>query len=472
MPSRTRPAERGAPVAVTTLAVLGAGHLGAVTAAGLASCGHDVAVCDPDPSAVERLDAGEVPFGEPGLADLLAEQRSAGRLRCEHDRAAAVAGCEVLWIALDTPVDEHDRADVGAVVDVARDAIAALSQPATVVVSSQVPPGTTEEIARWAHEGGHAVRSVAHVPENLRVGRAVGDFAEPGHWVIGADDRETAELLVHLLPAAPQVRVMSPRSAELVKAARNSFLAVSVALANEVGAVAERCGVDGSAVAEALRLDPRIGPHAYVRPGAPFSGATLARDVSSLLDAASSVDVGTPVLAAALESNRHHCGWAVRALEDAGVAIDGAEIAVLGLTYKPGTTTLRRSWPVELCRDLVDRGARVTAHHPGIGPAALADAGLDELEVAGDVGAAAAGADALVVASPLAGLEDLQAEDLLAVMRGRVVIDPDGTCSAQLAADPRIHHRAVGTPSAGGGAGGRPGAGDDGADDGADGSPC
>jgi UDPglucose 6-dehydrogenase len=435
------------------VAVVGLWHLGAVTAAALASRGHTVVATDEDADLVWALAAGRPAVDEPGLAQLVADGCRSGRLRLEPDLDRALAGCEALVIAVDTPVDHEDRADVEAVVAAATRAIDALRAPAALVVASQVPVGSVHRIADAAearHPG--RLRAVAHLPENLRLGRAVADALAPDHVVVGADDDAGREVGGRLVPDGVPVAWVSIRSAELAKAARNAMLATTVALANELAVVAERVGADGAEVAAVLRLDPRIGPAAYVSPGAPFSGGTLARDAVGLVAVADRLGAGAQVLRAALAANADHADWPLRAAAEAGVDLDGAVVAVVGLTYKPGTETLRRSGPIELCRRLLARGAKVRAWHPALTPDGSRPAALPrEVRWCPDLAEALSDADLVVVATPIAGARVPNGDELVRLLRRPLVIDPAGAWS-HLREDPRVAHRAVGHPGPHGGA--------------------
>jgi len=448
------------------VAVIGLWHLGAVTAAGLAGLGHDVRAVDPERSVVDGLLAGRPAVDEPGLIDALAAARRHGRLHLDRDVEAAVADADVVWITLDTPTDNDDRARSDVVVAEARRTIDALSGPAVVVVSSQVPAGTVDSLAQWAATT-HPELDLrfAYVPENLRLGEALTRFTSPDHLVIGAQDETTAATIRDLLPPAPATVTMSIASAEMVKVARNAHLAVQVALANEIAALAGNAGADAGAVASALRLDPRIGPLAYVVPGPPFSGGTLGRDLVTLVDAAACAGIEVPVLSGALASNRGHQRWVIDTLDDLEVELDGAVAAVLGLTYKAGTATLRRSWPVDVCAQLASHGASVRAYQPGVDAPALDEAleriGLSSaatgnVELVDELSAAVVGADIVVVATALGELHTHTGATLTGIEVDTIVVDPGGWVADQLRDRVRIYRSVGSVTSADLGRGGAP----------------
>jgi UDPglucose 6-dehydrogenase len=418
--------------------VHGLWHLGCVTAACLAEGGHEVTALDPDPAVVRELDSGRLPLSEPGLAELVAAGRAAGRLAFRAD-LSALAQVDALWITLDTPVDDDDRADPGVVRRALDAAAAALPAGALVVVSSQVPVGFTRDAARaWP-----ALR-FACVPENLRLGRALDAFRRPERVVAGTVDASARPDVARLFaPFTSAIEWMGVESAEMTKHALNAFLATSVAFANEVARVCERVGADAREVERGLRTDPRVGPKAYVSPGAAFAGGTLARDLRYLSAFGARDGVATPLVDGVLASNAAHAVAhrdEVRAL----AARPGAVAAVLGLAYTPGTSTLRRSSSVELCRFLQEAGVRVRAHDPAVRalPADLAPS-VSLCPTAAD---ALEGADVAVVATAWPEYRELAADVFASRMRRPCVVDPARFLEATLGADPRVLYRATGRP--------------------------
>lgn len=419
------------------VAVHGLWHLGCVTAACLAEGGHDVVALDPDPRAVAELEAGRLPLDEPGLPALVAAGRAAGRLAFRAD-LGSLAGVEVLWITLDTPVDDEDRADPSVVRRALDAAAAALPAGALVVVSSQVPVGFTRDAARaWP-----ALR-FACVPENLRLGRALDAFRRPERVVAGTVDGSARDDVARLFaPFTTAIEWMRVESAEMTKHALNAFLATSVAFANEVARVCEAVGADAREVERGLRTDPRVGPKAYVSPGAAFAGGTLARDLRYLAAFGARHRVATPLVEGVLESNAAHAVAhrdEVRAL----VARPDAVVAVLGLAYTPGTSTLRRSSSVELCRALAADRIAVRAHDPAV--RALPD-DLASVALCATAEEALQGADVAVVATAWPEFRALSADAVAARMRRACVVDPARYLEATLGADPRILYRATGRP--------------------------
>jgi len=429
-------------------AVYGLGHLGCVTAACLARTGNEVCGLDPDEEVVRGLAAGRPPVDEPGLAERVAAGLREGRLSFTTDAGRALRGAEVLWVAFDTPVNERDEPDIPWV-RARLEAVADRVPPGTMVlVSSQVPVGFTASLETdWAARG----LRFAYSPENLRVGRAVESFERAERVVVGVRDGADRERLGRLLgPVTAPIEWMSVESAEMTKHALNAFLATSVGFANEVARVCEAVGADAREVERALRSDGRIGRRAYLSPGAGFAGGTLAREVRSLACVAKGQGIATPLLAGVLASNEAHEAW----LRDrVRAALEGSlhpVAAVLGLTYKPGAGTLRRSSAVDLCRWLRAEGVAVQAHDPSV---RVASPEIDRLDIVlcASPDEAIRGADVAVVATAWPDYRRLGASDFVGRMRRPHVIDPSGLLDS-LASEPRITYVVAGRAIGGSGA--------------------
>ena len=371
------------------IAVVGLWHLGTVTASALAAEGHDVIALD-SAEIVASLNGGSVPVDEPGLRELIAEQRAAGRLRFAAAPADA-SGAELVWFTYDTPVDDDDNADVAFVIESALAFLAAFPGEAVVAISSQVPVGSGAQIAARA---GDRFRFAA-IPENLRLGSAIAYFRKPDRFVVGTADAGAREVIGRALAFAPEIVWMGLEAAEMTKHAINAFLATSVVFANELAAICERVGADAREVERGLKSDLRVGPKAYVRAGEAFAGGTLARDVGFLSALGARDGVAVDQVRATATSNERHRNWPYERVRAALAAVGGSRVALLGLVYKPGTDTLRASTAVALARQLRADGVTVVAFDPAI-PAG--DARLDGIaDVAGSAAAALAHADVVAI---------------------------------------------------------------------------
>jgi UDPglucose 6-dehydrogenase len=430
------------------IAVVGLWHLGSVTAAALAEAGHHVLAVDPDPRVVDQLADAHPPVFEPGLAEAI--ETSAARLRFTAEPLALdAASCA--WVTFDTPVDDQDHADVEWVLAHAARLLAPLAQGALVIVSSQLPVGSVAALeARCAELRGGADLRFACVPENLRLGQALESFRAPDRIVAGVrSEQDRLELAELLSPFCAEVQWMRVESAEMTKHALNGFLATSVAFINEVAAVCEAVGADAAEVSRGLRSERRIGPRAYLGPGDAFAGGTLARDVAFLTGLAERHGLPDDVFAGVTAGNAAHRHWARRKLLDllgrpvsGQHALAGRTVAIWGLTYKPGTDTLRRSGAVELCRWLAGAGVHVRAHDPVVSelPAEL----RASVELCADPLEAVAGAHALVACTAWPQYQEVPPEQVLGALAHRLVIDPAGSLRASFAGRPQAHYVCVG----------------------------
>ena len=397
------------------IAVAGLWHLGCVTSACCAR-EFDVIGFDSETSVIESLNTGKAPVSEPGLDELVASGLASGRLQFTSDPKQACAQADVLWITYDTPVNDDDQSDVIAVIDQTARCVPFMRPGATVLVSSQIPVGTCRMF-----ESQYPAVKFACSPENLQLGKAIHAFDSPARIVVGTRNGESNPLLAELLSRFCQNIIwMKTESAEMVKHGLNSYLALSIAFTNELAAICEQTGADANEVSSGLKSDPRIGPRAYLSPGAAFAGGTLARDIVTLMKVGAEKNLPLDVISAVKRSNDRHRGWALRRLLERLSDLRGRRIALLGLTYKPGTNTLRRSSALELARSLVDLGASVSAFDPAIN--AIENTNV---RLTGDALSAAQGADALVICTEWPEFLQIDCHLMVEALRCPLVLDPN-----------------------------------------------
>jgi len=421
------------PINVT---VLGLWHLGCVTAACCARH-FQVVGLDFDEGNVAKLNSGQAPLLEPGLNELIAAGLAAKKLSFTTDAKTACANADVLWLCYDTPVNENDESDAELVLANLCRALPHLPKSALILISSQLPVGTCARLEKEFPQFHFACS-----PENLRLGKAINAFEKAERVIVGIRDEAKKLLLGNLFqPFTPQVLFMRTESAEMVKHALNAFLALSITFINEVARLCEHTGADAKEVSAGLKSEPRIGPKAYLGPGGPFAGGTLARDVVTLTKLAEANGENISVIPAIKQSNDLHRGWAFRRLQSRLGDLRGKTVAVLGLTYTTNTDTLRRSAAVELCQKLLGADAKVNTFDPAV--KGLPDE-LNAVSLASDIAGALTNADAAVVCTEWPQFRRVDWARIVPAMRQRVFVDANRFLEKELKNLSGIEHLSVG----------------------------
>ncbi len=414
------------------IGVIGTGYVGLVTAAGFAELGNEVWCVDIDADKVARLQRGEIPIYEPGLAELVTKH--SGRLHFSTDLSQALEHARLLFVAVGTPPTYSGDADLSAVHAVVG-AMPASDRHA-LVMKSTVPVGTGVAIKRvFAEQGKEGFRYVA-CPEFLKEGSAVKDFLHPNRAVVG-DDRDWAgDAVVALYEplGAPIVRT-DIASAEMVKLASNAFLATKISFINEIANVCEETGANVIEVARGMGLDDRIGPK-FLQPGIGFGGSCFPKDVSALKQLAGNSGYHFQLLTAVIEVNELQKRRVIGKLQKHLGSLVGKRVALLGLAFKPETDDMREASSLVLAARLQADGARVSAYDPvAEEEARKLIRGLDFADSAID---AVDGADAVVLVTEWAefgGLDWREAAGRMAgglVVDGRNFLDPDEVRAAGL----------------------------------------
>ncbi len=425
------------------IAVIGLWHLGCVTAACLARSGHSVLAYDADEKLVTALQQGKSPVFEPGLDELLSQGQHNNSLRYSFN-PQDISEAEIVWVTFDTPVNENDVADI-AFVERQIDVISPyLKDHSLMLISSQLPAGTTRKLKqKIAAQFPEKKITCGYSPENLRLGNAIKIFTQPDRIVIGLENEDDQEKIKALLQMySCNIVWMSIESAEMTKHALNAFFALSVTFANELAALCEKIGANARDVEKGLKTEERIGQKAYLRPGGAIAGGTLLRDIQYLNEMGRQKHQPTFLLSAILESNDYHKAWLHRSIVDVLTHLKNKTIAILGLTYKANTDTLRRSSAVETCQWLHQQGVKVHAYDPAINSLP------DELENVIDLKLTARDAiqdsDALIIATEWPQFHDENLSDMIDTMKTPVVFDPNGFLMNKLGTDFRIQYCSVG----------------------------
>ena len=423
---------------------IGIWHLGSVVSACFADMGYSVIGVDRDRERVEKLNQGFAPLYEPGLDELLRRNVQLKRLSFTTDLKSAVEGASYVLITFDTPVNAQDEVDISEIIVVCRALAEHLENKAIVVVSSQVPVGTCDEIKSIIKEHNSSLEfDVAYSPENLRLGQAIERFRNPDRIVIGADRDSTLDRVEQLFSVihAPKLR-MGLRSAEMTKHALNTFLATSISFINEIANLCDEVGADAIEVSEGLRTDQRIGKKVPLHPGLGFSGGHLARDLKVLRGLGRKFGYETHLIDGVLKVNEEQTKSVVRKLERILGSLRGLSIGVLGLTYKPSTSTLHRSAALEIIGDLVDRGAIVKAHDPKAAPEEIQL--HKEFRFCKDPYDVAEGSDALVMITEWPEYRQLDFDLLRSKMKRPILFDAKNMLDDKLLTEKGFKYLGIG----------------------------
>ncbi len=405
------------------IAVVGTGYVGLVTGAGFSDFGHHVTCVDIDEARIAKLRAGEVPFYEPGLDELVRRNAARGRLSFSTSTREAVAGVHAVFIAVGTPSAADGSADLSYVLDAAREIGLGLTGRTLIVTKSTVPVGTADRVRAAVAAVTTQPFAVASNPEFLKEGDAVDDFLKPARVIVGADEPWAVELLRELyrgvLRTSDRIHVMDVRSAELTKYAANCMLATRISFMNELARFCEVVGADIEAVRKGIGSDPRIG-NKFLFAGAGFGGSCFPKDLRALLHAARSTEIRLGVIEAVERANeRQKRLLGERVLAHFGGKLAGKKIAVWGLAFKPETDDVRESPALVLIDQLLAAGGSVAAFDPKATP----NIGELGIEPVSDPYEAARGADALVLVTEWHELRDPDLARLHSLMRGPVLFD-------------------------------------------------
>ena len=408
-----------------TIAFIGHGYVGLVTAAVFADLGNTIWVVGRTKEKIEKLKKGVAPFYEPGLEELIKRNVEAGRLLFTLDYERAVAPSEIVFICVGTPSKENGEADLTSVFDATEKIGRALVGYKVVVTKSTVPPGTNIRVSaildRVKPEG--ASYAIASVPEFLREGTAIDDTLHPDRVVIGTTSTRAEKLLLGLHKPVSGERVLANlETAELIKYASNSMLSTKISFANAIALVAEKVGADVEKVLEGVGLDQRIG-RSFMYPGVGYGGSCFPKDVKALIAIAKEHDYEFTLLKAVDGINsdmmKHFIDKIVRHFKG---KLFERTIVVLGLAFKPNTDDMREAPSIEIINGLIAKGAHVVAYDP----VAMENAKVllpASVEFAKNAYDAARGADAVAVVTEWNEFRQLDLVKLAKELKNRVIFD-------------------------------------------------
>lgn len=447
------------------ISVIGAGYVGLVTGACLAELGHRVLCTDNDAQKINVLNSGKLPIFEPRLEGIVAKNQRNGRLSFSSETARAAAEGDVIFICVGTPPLPNGDADLSAIDRVAQMIAAESTSDKLVVEKSTVPARTGQQLQRvlgiYGRGGNHRFR-VASNPEFLREGTAVGDFLHPDRIVIGVDD-ETAEAQLRDIykpvldqdfacpvhdgacpPAKkPSWLVTTINSAELIKHASNSFLAIKISYANMVSDLAEKLGANIEEVMNGVGLDPRIGSH-FFKPGLGFGGFCLPKDLQAFVRLAERHGVDFSMLREAERINHQRVHSFVEKLRQSLWVLKGKKIALLGLAFKANTDDIRFAPSIDLIKRLQEEGVHLTAYDPQAMDKICIR--FPALNCVPDAYQAARGADALLIVTEWEEFRNLEWKRIRESMARPLIVDGRNLLSPEKMNALGFEYQSVGRP--------------------------
>ena len=445
--------------------MIGTGYVGLVTGACLAEIGHEVVCTDSDAEKIKTLELGGIPIYEPGLEQVIPKARQLKRLSFRANPADAVRAGDAIFICVGTPPLPNGDADLSAIDHVARMIATEATSPKLVVEKSTVPARTGQELKRALSVYGRKSNASFHVasnPEFLREGTAVGDFLHPDRIVVGVEsesaERQLKEIYQPVLDRkfdcpvhvnacpdgpAPEWLVTTINSAELIKHASNSFLALKISYANMVADLAEKLGADIGEVVRAMGLDPRIG-RSFLSAGLGFGGFCLPKDLQAFVHLAERSGVDFSMLREVEKINKQRIDRCIEKLRSALWVVRGKQVGVLGLAFKPNTDDIRFAPAIDLVNQLLFEGAQVRAYDPQAMEKARAT--LPQIEYAKSPYDAATDAEALLIATEWDEFRKLDWPRVRDVMARPLIIDGRNLLSPREMRSLGFEYRSFGRP--------------------------
>ncbi len=408
------------------ICVVGTGYVGLVAGTCMSDFGMNVTCVDSDQSKIDMLNAGRMPIYEIGLSDLVQRNVKLGRLKFSSDLKEAVRRSLVIFIGVGTPENDDGSSNLTQVRHVAREVAKYMTDYKVIVIKSTVPVGTARQIKQLVKENlaGEVEFDIVSNPEFLREGAAVNDFLRPDRVIIGAEsDRAMAivrDIYRPLYLLETPIVSTTNETAEMIKYASNTMLALKISFINEIANICDKVGADVFTVATAVGMDKRIGPK-FLHPGPGFGGSCFPKDIRSLVNTADGVGYDFAIGKAVLSVNERQKELIVQKTRDCLGTLDGKTICLLGLSFKPGTDDVREAPAIHIARRLKALGARVQAYDP----AAIEQARLElpDIDYHQDYLAAAHGADMVIITTEWHEFRDLDFEQLKPVMRQHYIYD-------------------------------------------------
>jgi UDPglucose 6-dehydrogenase len=430
------------------ISIIGSGYVGLVTGACFADVGHNVICIDNDPRKIETLRAGKVPIYEPGLEELIHRNVAAHRLRFTGSIQEGVDRSQIVFIAVPTPPQPDGSVDLSFIEKVAREIASVLSDYRVIVDKSTVPVKTGEKVAesikRYNRHG--AKFDVVSNPEFLREGCAVSDLMRPDRIVIGAQSEQAVALMKKVYePFMAPILVTDINSAELIKHAANSFLALKISYINAVSAICEASGADVEKVADGIGMDRRIGRN-FLNAGLGYGGSCFPKDIAAFITISEQLGVPFALLKEVQRINNSQRARFLKKLRDTLWVLREKQIAVWGLTFKPDTDDLRSSVAIDLIEDLLREGAHVSVYDPKGMERAREIESLKRARFCSSALEAVEGAEALVIATEWSEFANVELADVKTKMTTPIIFDGRNLFDPETMAKVGFHYHSIGRP--------------------------
>jgi UDPglucose 6-dehydrogenase len=407
------------------LSIIGSGYVGLVTGACFADVGHNVICVDNDARKIDSLQAGKIPIYEPGLEEVIHRNVSARRLRFSGSIQEAVDNSQIIFIAVPTPQQASGDVDLSFIEKVAREIASVLTDYRVIVDKSTVPVKTGEKVAesikRYNRHG--AKFDVVSNPEFLREGCAIGDLMHPDRIVIGAQSEHAIDLMKKVYePFMAPILVTDINSAELIKHAANSFLALKISYINAVSAICEASGADVEKVADGIGMDRRIGRN-FLNAGIGYGGSCFPKDIAAFITISEQLGVPFNLLKEVQRINELQKERFLKTIRETLWVLREKRVAIWGLTFKPDTDDIRSSVAIDLVADMLREGAHVTAYDPKGMEKAREVKAIAEIKFASSALEAVEGAEALVIATEWSDFANVDLAIVKAKMTTPIIFD-------------------------------------------------
>ena len=397
--------------------IIGLWHLGCVLSVSWSKLGNKVTSFDYDDGLIQKLKNSVPPIYEPNLEESIKDGLDNGSLNFSSDMTD-LSECDFIFIAYDTTINDDDSSDMTQIEECVSDVREVMKEGAVLIISSQLPVGYSRKFLKTLHEKNERLE-IAYSPENLRLGEAIKCYLEPGRIILGTAEKETEVKCKALFEQITgNINSMGLESSELVKHGINSFLATSLVFSNNLADICEAEEADILEVIGGMMSDPRIGEKAYLFPGIGFSGGTLGRDLKVLNEVA---DRKAEMFGTIYEYNENRKFGIIDKIEKFIGGIEGKKIGVLGLTYKPGTSTLRRSRPLEIVNLLLEKNASVSVFDPKADYSVLPPE--NDFHISENIEEAAKKADLLLLLTEWPEFKEFDWADTIGTMNNNLFFD-------------------------------------------------